>query len=93
MNTLAGWNRKWDQTHTVFNLDGVTVRLIRDQVTRFAKNCGIFHCKAVVLNTGVRFRYLTNTATRNIRPMLIIQGRTKGKKALSDLRCLLDLLE
>ena len=50
MNTLAGWNRKWDQNHTVFNLGGVTVGLISDQVTRFAKNCGIFHCKAVVLN-------------------------------------------
>ena len=25
-------------------------RLIRDQVKRFAKNCGIFHCRAVVLN-------------------------------------------
>ena len=34
----------------------------------------------MLINRRSYYRYLTNTATRNIRQTLIIQGRTKGKK-------------
>lgn len=48
INTLAGWNR--NQISGSFTV-GWPVGLIWDQV-RFAKNGGIFYCKAVVFKHG-----------------------------------------